>query len=328
MRLTLWACSGLADDSAAGVQNGGRSMNLTPLVMEALGKRIDDPAAIRLANAIGRKPFKNATPNTRCDLGDRKGQGIEVVANMILYNRDYWPPRKEGRRWVTWVTNVFLYRNYAGALPDGFDWSMDDAALSAKFERRVLANIEEVRFTLPAPRQGLMATATLGDDGRPRLLYLAVTEERRYATRFPESLPENCVEDGFFATWCALSGLLSDRRIEPAAMSAVRGREITPLSFFSTALDGLLWSGDVKPEHQAFCTAYKMGPANQDEGGAVRDIEDVFGQHNRYRGNDEAGTPDDWASYDKIECLFTRRLDEWRRGTKWLRARIRPGFPE
>jgi hypothetical protein len=298
-------------------------MNLTPLVVEALGKRIDDPAAVRLANAIGKKPFKTATPNSRCDIGDRKRLGIEVVANMILYNRDYWPPRKEGRRWVTWVTNVFLYPNYVGTLPDGFDWQEDDAALSAKFKREELATIQQIRFALPPPRQGLIASATLGDDGRPRLLYLAVMEEwPQYATRFPESLPENCVEDAFFATWCALSGLLrDDRRIEPAAMSAVRGRRSTPLIFFSAALDGLLWSGDVKPEYQAFCKAYKMGSANEDEGSALHDIKDVFGQRNHFRGEDEPRTPDDWASYDKIEPLFTRRLDEWRRGTKWRRAR-------
>lgn len=295
-------------------------MDLTPHIVEALGKRIDHPAAVRLANAIGRKPFECATPNRRCDIGDRRRLGIEVVANMTLYNRDYWPPRKEKRKWLTWVTNVFLYPNYAGTLPDGFDWHMDEATLSAQFERRELAAIQEVRFVLSPPRQGLITTATLGDDGRPRLLYLAVMEEQRYATRFPESLPENCVEDAFFATWCAVSGLLRDGRIEPAALLAVRGRQTTPLSFFFTALDGLLWSGDVKSEHQAFCNAYRRGVVNEDEGSALHDVKDVFGQRNFFRREGEARTPDDWGSYDRIEPLFTQRLGEWRRGMTWRRA--------
>jgi hypothetical protein len=294
-------------------------MDLTPIVVEALGKRIDDAAAVRLANAIGKKPFRNATPNNRCDIGDRKRLGIEVVANMILHNRDYWPPRKDGRKWVTWVTNVFIYPNYAGTLPDGFDWHMDDAPLSARFERQELPDIEQVRFVLRPPRRDLIATTTLGDDCRPRLLYLAVAEEWQYATSFPESLPENCVEGAFFAVWCAVSGLLRDDRISPAAMSALRGREITPLAFFFTALEGLLWSGDVKPDYQPFCKAY-MGVAKEDEGSASHDVKDLFGSRNYFRREGEVRTPDDWASYDKIGPLLSRRLVEWRRGAKWRRA--------
>jgi hypothetical protein len=294
-------------------------MDLTPLVAEALGKRIEDPAAGRLAKAIGKKPFESATPGKRCDIGDRKRLGIEAVADIVLYNRNHWPPRKEGRKWVTWVANVFLYPNYQGALPDGFDWRMDDATLSARFEQREVTGLGQVRFTLPSPWPGVTVTTTLGDDGRPGQLYLAVLEEWQYATRFPESLPENCVEDAFLATWCALNGLLRDQRLTPAALSALERREITPLAFYSTALDGLLWSGDVKPELRAFCKAYtRVGDEN--EGSAGNDIKDVFGERNHFRGPDEARTPDDWRSYDKIEPLLTRRLDEWRRGIKWPRA--------
>src|SRR5262245_59999006 len=100
MTLAHWSRRRQASDGAAEAVR----MDLMPLVMGALGQRIDDPAAVRLASAIGRKPFKTATPNQRCDIGDRKRLGIEVVANMILHNRAYWPPRKERRTWITWVT--------------------------------------------------------------------------------------------------------------------------------------------------------------------------------------------------------------------------------
>jgi hypothetical protein len=220
---------------------------------------------------------------------------------------------------VTWVTNVFIYPNYAGTLPEDFDWQMDEAALSTRFERIELPAIGQVRFVLKPPREGLIATATLGDDARPRLLYLAVAEEWRYATRFPESLPENCVEDAFLAAWCALSGLLRDGRASEAAISALREREITPLAFFSTTLDGLLWSGDVKLDYQPFCKAY-TDVAKEDEGSATHDVKDVFGSRNHFRREGETRTPYDWASYDKIGPLLSRRLDEWRRGAKWRRA--------
>lgn len=44
-----------------------------------LGKRIDDPAAARLAEAMGVKPFKNATPGNSVHIGNRK-LGLEVAA--------------------------------------------------------------------------------------------------------------------------------------------------------------------------------------------------------------------------------------------------------
>jgi hypothetical protein len=272
---------------------------------------------MRLAAALGKKPFKSATPQNRCDIGDRKRLGIEVAANMILRNRAYWPYRKDGRRWVTWVTNVFLYPNYAGSLPDGFDWRMDEAALSARFERVAWNTIPELtRFKLPTPRPGLIATTTVDVGGLPRDVYLAVEEEWPYATVYPESKIENCFESAFFAAWCTFSGLLRDGRVGADPLSAITERRGTPFTFFSTALDGLLWSGDVKPEFQPFCKAY-MGTIENSEANAFRDVKDVFGEMNYWRKENEPITLDDWASYDRIEQRFSRRLDEWRRAIRW-----------
>ncbi|MBX4899255.1 MULTISPECIES: hypothetical protein [Rhizobium] len=156
----------------------------TPLLLDALGKRIDDPAALRLAEAIGKKPFKNTTPTNTIDLENRK-LGLELAARASITNRSYFPPRKDGRNWVTWVSHAFIYPKYRGSLPAGFDWQMDDAALSERFIRRIEGAVEEVRFTLPAPREGLRAKATLGSDGLPERLLLSVVEERAYATIYP-----------------------------------------------------------------------------------------------------------------------------------------------
>jgi hypothetical protein len=291
-------------------------MDLTPLVIDALGKRIDDPAATRLANAIGNKPFKGATLGDRSSyIGDRKEVGVEIVASMVLKNRAYWPYRKEGRRWVTWVHAAFLYPNYKGSLPDGFDWPMGEAALSSRFERKELYVPGLTRFALPNPGHGLIATVTIGNDG-PRNVYLSVEEEWPYATIYPESKSENCVEDAFFATWCAFSGLLRGTRVTADAMTAINERKITPFAFFSTALDGLLWSSDVIPEYQPFCKAY-MGTIENSEANALQDVKDVFGEKNHWRRQGDPKTPDDWASYDRIESRFTNRLNEWRHGIRW-----------
>jgi hypothetical protein len=72
----------------------------------------------------------------------------------------------------------------------------------------------------------------------------------------------------------------------------------------------------VKPEFQPFCKAY-MGTIENSEANAFRDVKDVFGEMNYWRKENEPITLDDWASYDRIEQRFSRRLDEWRRAIRW-----------
>ena len=170
--------------------------DLTPLLLDALGKRIDDPVAITLAAALGKTPFKSATPNKSHAIADRK-RGLEVASGMMIRNRDYWPYRKEGRVWVTWVSHAFVYPNYRGSLPAGLDWQMDELALRARFTRRVEGVLRDIRFTLPPPRDGLSASVELNGDGRPRHLLLAIAQERDYATIHPGSQSEHNIENGF-----------------------------------------------------------------------------------------------------------------------------------
>jgi hypothetical protein len=82
----------------------------------------------------------------------------------------------------------------------------------------------------------------------------------------------------------------------------------------------LLWSGDVKPEYQPFCKAYR-GTIENSEANAFRDEEDVFGKRNSWRKEGDPKTPDDWASYDRIAPRFTKRLEEWHGGIRWTMSR-------
>jgi hypothetical protein len=289
--------------------------DLTPLLIDALGKHIDDPAATRLTAALGKKPFKSATPNTSSsfDVVDRK-RGLDIATSMMIRNRAYWPYRKDGRRWVTWVSHAFIHPGYRGSLPAGLDWHMDDTALSARFERRIEGVHRAVRFTLPPPREGLSASVELSDEGRPRHLLLGVAQERDYATTHPDSKPEHKVEDGFFAGWCALADVLRQGRLDTQHRDALRSRSITPGAFFANALDGLLWQGDVKPELDPFCYAYLKRLMEPEEASSLLDIRQIFGEANHWRKPGEPMTGDDWANYDRIAPLYSRRLEQWRRG--------------
>lgn len=288
--------------------------DLTALLLDALGQRIDDPAAARLAQAMGVKPFKNATPGNSVHIGNRK-LGLEVAATAQIVNRAYFPPRKDGRRWVSWVSHAFVYPNYRGSLPAGFDWSLDDAALRARFRRRIEGGLEEVRYTLPPPREGLEAKATLDQDrDRPLHLLIRVAEESDYATIYPGGDPAHSVEDGFFAAWCALNDVLRAGRLDADALAALRERRTTPLGLLSGALGGLLWRGDVRPRHASFCHAYAKRLMAPDAASALHDVRELFGDANYWRKAGEAMTEDSWENFDRIAPRYSQRLTQWQRG--------------
>jgi hypothetical protein len=289
--------------------------DLTPLLLDALGRPVADPAAIRLATAIGKKPFKSATPSSSpvFVVVDRK-RGLEIATGVMIRNRAYWPSRKEGRLWVTWVSHAFVYPSFPGSLPADFDWQMDDAALSVRFKRRIEGVQRAIRFTLPPPREGLSASVEFNDDGRPKHLFLSVAQERDYATIYPETRPEHTVEGGFFATWCALQGVLREGRLDTETGDALRARRMTPRTFLATGLGGLLWQGDVEPELDPFCYAYTKRLMQPEEASSLHDARQIFGESNYWRKADEPMTEDSWVNYDRIAPRYSQRLEQWRRG--------------
>jgi hypothetical protein len=287
--------------------------DLTNILLDALGKRIGEPEAVRLAEVLGKTAFKSATPNNQPGISAAK-LGLEVGAHIDVKNRALWPPRKQGRLWITYVTHAFIRPNYRGALPADFDWQMDDAALSSRFERRVEGAIKAIRFMLPPPRGGLKAVAELASDGRPRHLYLAVESERAYASVYPDAKRAHTVEAGFFAAWCALEGVLRDGRLDAQQQEALLMRRISPHAFLAGVLGGLLWQADVKPEFNAFCHAYMNELMEPREFAALGDIREIFGQSNYWRTSGEPLTEDSWANYDRIAPRYAQRLAQWRRG--------------
>lgn len=286
--------------------------DLTNVLLDALGKRIEEPEAVRLAEALGKKTFKSATPNNQPGISAAK-LGLEVGTHIDVKNRALWPPRKQGRLWITYVTHAFIRPNYCGVLPADFDWQMDDAALSSRFERRVEGAINVIRFMLPPPREGLKAVAELASDGRPRHLYLAVESERAYASVYPDAKGEHTVEAGFFAAWCALEGVLREGRLDTTQQEALLTRRISPHAFLASALGGLLWQADVKPEFNAFCHAYMNELTEPREAAALGDIREIFGQSNYWRTSGEPLTEDSWANYDRIAPRYAQRLAQWQR---------------
>jgi len=293
--------------------------DLTALTIEAMGKPITDPVALTLAVALGAKGFKNCTPNNNnaYSIKSRTRRGLEVGTSMNIPNRAFWPPRKQGRVWLTYVSHAFFYPNYRGALPEGFSFDMDDAALSARFPRRVQGRIRAVRFQLPPPREGLTLMAQLGKDARVSQLYCAVAREREFVSAFPDTPPEMHVEDSFFVAWAALSGVMRAGRLPDGTMDLLRQRRVTPRALLCDALGGIFWENDVEPDGSRFCIAYKWGFLTAPDASLLNDVRRVFGESNYWRQWKTPPGPiteDSWANYDRIAPVFNERLAQWRSG--------------
>jgi hypothetical protein len=288
--------------------------DLTSLTMDALGKPITDAAAQRLAVALGKKGLKTATPGNTYSIGSSRKLGLEVGVSVEIFNRTYWPPRKQGRVWLTYVVQAFFFPNYRGASPGGFDFTKDDAALSALYPRRVEGALQAVRFRLPPPAPHLTLRAELGQDGRTRNLYCAVARERDYVSVYPDTAPELYVEDGFFVAWAAARGLLRPGRLSEAALDDLRQRRATPLAVLHDGLGGLFWQSDVEPEYDDFCNAYLKRLMTDGEVSQLDDARRIFGETNYWRRPLPPVNEDSWANYDRIAPLYDDRLRQWRAG--------------
>ena len=293
--------------------------DLTALTIEAMGKPITDPVALRLAAALGGKGFKSCTPNNNNIYSIKSGKrlGLEVGTSMNIPNRAFWPPRKQGRVWLTYVSHAYFYVNYRGALPEGFSFEMDDAALSARFPRHVEGVIRAIRFHLPPPREGLRLTAQLGNDGRASQLYCAVARERGFVSMFPDTPSATHVEDGFYVAWAALCGVMRAGRLSDETMDLLRQRRVTPLALLRDALGGIFWENDVELDCAGFCSAYKHRILTSPDVSLLDDVRRVFGESNYWRQWKTPPGPiteDSWADYDRIAPVFDERLAQWRRG--------------
>ena len=105
--------------------------DLWTLMLAAIGQRIDSPAAKALIERIGARPLAPATPRSDTSSTAANALGVEIEAACNLLHRAYWPARKEGRVWPTYVARIILEPPFPGPLPQGLDWAMSLEALNA-----------------------------------------------------------------------------------------------------------------------------------------------------------------------------------------------------
>ena len=128
---------------------------------------------------------------------------------------------------------------------------------------------------------------------------------------FPDDLTDEAgaTHTGMFVAWALLSGLAGDIHIHdfPEAISRLRGRAVTPGTFFLDECDGKFTEEDLNEEGNAFAEAY----FDFQKGSYLGDYESLLGANlpTLYH------VADTWENFDRLKPVLDRRLAEWRRAS-------------
>lgn len=128
-----------------------------------------------------------------------------------------------------------------------------------------------------------------------------------YGGDFPGDLPIEAAatHTGMFVAWALLSGLSGQLHAVdlPEDLVALRGRSISPGTFFLTRCDGKFVDDNLSERGNAFAAEY----FSFEHGRYLADYEGVFGEHlpSLYH------VPDTWESFDRLKPLLDDRFSAW-----------------
>ncbi|MES2608823.1 MAG: hypothetical protein V4679_01215 [Pseudomonadota bacterium] len=281
--------------------------NLWDQMLACIGRRIDDPLVQQWLAAVGAKPLKPATPHNDSTYVLVRATGIEVSAEMAPKHRGFWPPHKDGRIWRTYVTRIIVPVKAAELipLPEGLSWKRFPGTEGGDdFVEQAVSDTLELAF-LRADKGGGIARI----DAR-------LPQQREFmeaSADYEQTKPPVYVEDAFFATWCALHGLLDPVRYPPSVLAAWHERTATPLQLLHGPCGRIVWADDLAAGASDFWDSYYRGFGTPDAERWVTDVKAVFGSSNHFREPHEAMTPDSWEAFDRIAPKIARRFEAWRR---------------
>ncbi len=272
-------------------------------MIDVIGKPVTSTEVRSLLQALEAKPLNSTDPKNSRTGVTTKLHGIEISANCRLKYRPYWPPRREGRVYLTYVHRIYLAAGkYLGPLPAGLHWD----------------RTPEQGNDWPSPREDVTVKFSFSSR-QPGLeaIVIALREERDYITAsesYEENKPLVYVEGAFFAIWCALQGLLREDKFSREVLAPWRDRTRKPLALLHGPCGRLLWSDDIRAEFQPFVSTYYRGHGVRDGLSWNSDLNQVFGSSNHFRDEDEAMTPDSWEAFDRIATRIAERFHQWRTG--------------
>lgn len=305
---------------------------------DLLGQRIDHESVLDLAQRLGAKPPKPSTDSNDTGYLTHKASKLEVAWSHRVCLPDLYPPRKQGRLYVCYVTTIWFDPAMVDGLPEGLSPGADADAIVRTFGAEKHTSFVGTTLDIPLNATGARSLSVDLDDAGQR-----IDEGRRWIMRldehncyayprsvshaFPPWRPEWPLEQadlatGFFLAWCIERGHIGERHLREHAelVEAVRARRMTGREFFyRTAYEGEFWSWDVSKALQRFCHTYfcclchrnsthpLLGRA--DRCGPDDDLIALFGPHFPHGGGE---TADDWRNYDRFALLLDARYEDWK----------------
>ena len=275
----------------------------------AIGTELYSDEAAQLFALIG-KTVKPASPSNERSI-ECQSAGLELRIEADPKHRSLWPPRKQGRVYLSYVVCIWINPAFPHALPFGLKFT--DSLDKVRSLGEPVYNDFMERHSVDLPCANPMAKLeAVFDDEKLSKLVLCLIEERDHITAYNKS--DAYVEDSFFASWATLNGLTAADRFDAAVLTRLGDRSITPMSFLTGPCNSIFWSGDLGPEAEEFVRCYYGSSRLPEEQTWRHDIDDIFGETNYFRREGEVRTPDNWESYDRIAPRIAQRWQDWQSG--------------
>ncbi len=300
-------------------------------LVNLVGCRSDSPEVTRFAGENGVKlPLKNTTDSNDSQYFSLKALSIEVSWGHDVLNTDFYPSKKENKKYVSYVTTIWFNKQKIEELPHGLlaHDSFDDVVLKLKdVPHEVLVREHGTRLVFAAHNRVDVVITLFNDDERgtielktnDRYGWLK-SEVRAHAfspwdSRWPNEQAD--LPSGMFMAWCIKHGWVGPRHMaqHPQLVEAVKQRQMTGREFlYQTAFCNEFWSHDLAPELERFAFRYLNCMCNRnssqpllgriDRCGVDDDFMAVFDSLFTGRGLQAA---DDWTNYDRFALFLDAR---------------------
>lgn len=286
-----------------------KKMSVFDRLVYSIGKRIDDPRVLQIMQEVKAKAFKPTNPSDSTAYTTAKESGISEIAYSAAPNiREVWPPRKEGRLYVAYVTRIIFDKKFKH-LQDGLSWKTKKSELGPEFktETRGILKVEYI-FKMLSPNVRL--DLDFDDDNLSRI-DISAEEEVNYITsdeEYEKEKPLVYIEDAFFAMWCAFNGYLNPLKFTQTMLAPFLDRKQTPLDFLNTTCGRIVWSGDFdQKKSKSLIEYYQAMGVFEDPKNYRSDIKACFGNSNHFK-DENRQTQNTWENYDKIAAQISKRF--------------------
>jgi hypothetical protein len=296
-----------------------------------VGRRTDSAEVTRFAEANNVKlPLKHTTDSNDSQYFELNAYGVEVSWGHEVLHTDFYPAKKESKKYVSYIKTIWFNKKKIEELPYGLlvQDSFEEAVLKLKdLPHQVQVLKYGTRLVFSLPNNADVRITFFHDDERGTIELITSdrydwlkSEVRAHAfspwdTRWPNEQAD--LPNGMFMAWCIQRGWVGQRHIEqhPQSVEAVKQRKMTGREFlYQTAFCNEFWSHDLAPELERFAFSYLNCMCNRnssqpllgraDRCGVDDDFMAVFDPLFPGRGLQAA---DDWTNHDRFALFLDAR---------------------